>query len=171
MEKWLDNPVTVLVVLGVIAAVLRVGKWWGDVNSDRSSLKDSVEKNSSSIRDLAREIRDDIKKILLKLPSQEVSSTSPLRLTEYGEKLASQVNAEEIASLIYPTVRDRLEGKSPYEIQEFCINYVVSRFKPNEEQLRAIHQCAYENGTGVENVRRVVGIVLRDKILALETSQ
>ena len=61
-------------------------------------------------------------------------------------------------------VSGEAENKSPYEIQEFCFQY-AKELDPTPEQKLALDKTAYENGVETSTVRRVLAIVLRDKLL------
>ena len=55
----------------------KFGKWQEEVDTDRKAFKDFM-----------KEIRQDIKKILERLPQRTIESTSPLRLTDLGKKIS-----------------------------------------------------------------------------------
>lgn len=74
MNEWLANPVAWVASLSVVAGVaFALGTWKGKVDSDRASFKEFM-----------REVRDDIKEILGRLPSPTVTDASPLPLTACG---------------------------------------------------------------------------------------
>ena len=62
-------------------------------------------------------------------------------------------------------LKDRLEGKSNYEIQESCIQYTASEMPITDEEKLTLQQCAYDHGVEELVVRRVLGIELRDKLM------
>ena len=157
MENWINTPLILTVAAGLVYALISIGKWVGSVNSDRSKFNEFI-----------KEIRSKLDKILDRLPPIAVSSGSPLRLTEFGEKIAKQINAEEWSVQLASKVATAVEGKTPYEIQQFCLNY-VQELEISSEQHEVLYNCAYENGMDVKTVRRVLGIVLRDKLLDTAT--
>ena len=58
-----------------------------------------------------------------------------------------------------------VENKEPYEIQEFCQNYLRNELKPDEELNARIGRCAYEHGVTREQVLNVLAVELRDILL------
>ena len=65
-------------------------------------------------KDVLKEIREDIKKIFQKMPSSIATAQSPRKLTDYGEKLSSKLNAKEWSARIAPTVLPEVKGKQPF---------------------------------------------------------
>lgn len=53
-----------------------------------------------------------------------------------------------------------------YEIQEFSFAYVENRLTPSEREMKAMQRTAYEQGVRMKQIRRVLAIELRDKLLA-----
>ena len=90
---------------------------------------------------------------------------SPLTLTDLGEKVSKRISAPEHAQEVSVSLRDRARGKTSYEIQQMCLDYVLEEYKPSEEVTKAIQQCAYDLGTNIVAVRQVIAILARDKIL------
>lgn len=153
MDVWAVAAVT-SILLAVIGFVYKYGKWQGEVNTDRANFKEFM-----------TEIRDDIKKIFERLPTPAVSPGSPLRLTEYGEKLSDFLNAEKWASETANAVESKVKGKDAYQIQEFCNEYVSCKFQPSEEQAQTIRNCMFQHGATRTHVNEVLSLVLRDKLL------
>lgn len=77
MADWLNTPLIVTASLAVIYAVVKVIRWTA-----------TVDLKLNQFTDFAKEVRDDIKQILLRLPPVPVAGSSPLRLTDFGEKMA-----------------------------------------------------------------------------------
>lgn len=163
MEQWINSPVIVLVAIGVIGGLVKVGMWIGAVNTDRNNF-------STSISSLAEEIRADIKKILSRLPPVPIAAESPLRLTDFGNQIAEDIKAGEWADQLYASgkLQKEVVGKSPYEIQEFCLNFAQSKLEYDDTQLDLLRRCAFDNGIEIDTVKRVLGIVLRDRLLPPE---
>lgn len=161
-----ENPVVYLLVLAVATALIRGGMWAGGVNEHRRVVTGFM----ADMRADINEIREDIKKLLRRSGSAAVDSDSPLRLTEVGDAIAAKLDATSWAQRTAARVGDRVEGKRPYEIQEFCLEYVDSEeFRPSEEFTVAIRTCAYDHGLDEDQVRFVLAIVLRDELLATTT--
>ena len=113
-------------------------------------------------RSLLKEIQYDIRKIFRRLPSSTVTGASPIQLTDLGEKIAKALGAVAWAEQMAGSLRDRVSGKRPDEIQEFCFTYVYDEYRPDSELERAINVSAYENGIDTSQILDVLAIVLRD---------
>ena len=159
---WLRPAAFVIlgaVVMGLLGAgwyMLYHAKWRGAVDADRSTFKKFMD-----------EVRDDIKKILGRLPPAVVEGHSPLRLNDLGKIVSEEIDARAWADRIVPTVSNKLENHEAFEIQDFCFVY-VTQMEYSEQENRAIRKSAYENAISVEQVQRVLAIELRDKLLAIE---
>ena len=152
ISQWLANP---LVWIGVVALVFGIGKWVGNVNSDRKSFKEFM-----------NEVRDDIKKTLDRLPPPlPVTAGSPLALTDLGRKISERLSAGTLADSLVPILRERTSGKDPYEIQELCFAYVRGEYEPPQELEVLIRMCACENALKREQVLDVLAVELRDRPL------
>ncbi len=159
MSEWLNTPQIIIATVallsllgGFVFFLWRVARWTGNVDNMLSSLTDNV-----------REIRADIKKLFSALPPVPVVGSSPLRLTEFGEKIAASMNAKEWASGLKPGLLSEVEGKEPFEVDEFCREYVQKRL--TDEWRRGIAKCAYEFGIDKDGVEKVLAVVLREELL------
>ena len=148
---WVVGGVTLLIA--VVVFIFKAGDWYGKVNTDRSNFREFMD-----------EVRTDIKKILGYVGPEAIVGSSPLRLTDLGNKIAKEVDAESWTEELLLKVSGEAENKSPYEIQEFCFQY-AQELVPTPEQRLALHRTAYDNGVETLTVRRVLAIVLRDKLL------
>lgn len=155
---WIsEHPGWFTLILAVASLIFFAGRWVGGIND----LKDTVGTAIS-------EIRDDIKKIFERLPPPTISQTSPLKLTDLGRDISGEVNASQWADTNSKRLMERLRGKKPFEIQEFCFKYVKgAEFKPTPETENAIRESAYNHGTTVDQVKDVFAIELRDALLSL----
>ena len=141
--------------VAVVSLIFFAGKWVGGISEFKKHTMEFI-----------AEIRDDIKKILDRLPPVVVSGGSPLRLTDLGKSISQTVDAAAWAERIAPDLMSRVQGKQPYEIQEVCRNYIREEFKPTEEQDDKIKACADENGIDAQKVLDVIAVELRDNLLA-----
>ena len=105
-----------------------------------------------TLKDFIREVRDDIKKILGRLPPAVTEGQSPLRLNDLGKAVSREIDARAWADRIVPTVARRIEDQEAFEIQDFCFVY-VPRMEYSEQEERAIKKSAYENAISVEQVQ------------------
>ena len=152
MAEWLDsNPVF---LLGAAAALIAIGRWVGGVNNDRSRFHEFME-----------EIRSDIKKIFQRLGEAPIAGSSPVRLTEYGEDIAKTIEAAEWATATAPDLKERVEGKKPYQVEQVARAYVADEL--SEEWQERVAQEAFRRGARRDDITSVLWVVLRDELLRL----
>ena len=150
-----ENPVTYLVALGAIGALIRAGMWIGAMNEH----KGAATKFMTEIRDDLKTIRKDIKLIFRRIPVPDFGG-SPRRLTDYGKNISDAVAAPAWAKEEAESLRSRVTDKQPFEIDE------ISRAYVGELELSpSIRQAAYEGGYLIEHVRTVLAIVLREELI------
>ena len=135
MNNWWYVSIAVL-LLTVGGIILKFGKWTGEVNSDRDRFNKFI-----------KEVRDDIKTILSRIPPSVVVGSSPLRLTELGGKISKEIHAKEWAKEIANDLIESVKNKQPYEIQETCNQYIDDDFDPDDDLNIKLNASAYE-GTG-----------------------
>lgn len=159
--SFLMEPVVYLLAFGVVVGAGAIlwflidhRGWRGRVDADRTAFKNFM-----------AEVRADIKKILGRLPRTVAEQQSPLRLNDLGHAVSEAINAREWADRIIPDVAERLEGSEAFEVEDFCFVYVGHTMEYSEEENRVIKRAAYENGLADEEVKRVLAIELRDKLL------
>ncbi len=63
-------------------------------------------------------------------------------------------------------MKDKVQGKEEYDIQHFSFKYIDDYPYTDEEQ-SILRKVAYDRGVSEGQVRRVLGIELRDKLPAL----
>ena len=141
------------IVLGAIVALAGAVFWAGRMTEFKS--------NTSK---MLQEIRDDVKKIFDRLAPTSVTSGSPLRLTELGQKISRELNAQSWAQRVSEDVSGLATGKEPFEVHEISANF-VSSYQFDDKRDAAIRKCAYENGLERKQVLDVLMVVLRDVLL------
>ncbi len=141
-------------IIGIVAAAIRVGEWKGKLDSDRTDFKKFIE-----------EVRKDIKEILLRLSPAVTDKSSPLKLTDLGRSISDRLKASEWAKETAPSIIDEVTGKHPYEIQNFCLDYVTTDIQLTPSMDQQIKSCAYENGITKRQVLEVLAIELRDELI------
>ena len=191
LAEWVKNPVIVGVALAVLTTIISIiwksAVWKTNVDRDRRESKDAADKDRAAFKETADkdrqtfkedlkqhrstlqkfmvEIRDDIKKIFLRLPPVPVASSSPLKLTDFGEKIAKEFEAREWATGLTPTLAHEVEGKRAFEIDEFSEKFVGTRLGKDWEE--RVAGCAYDFGIKRDDVRAVLRVVLRDELIRL----
>ena len=66
---------------------------------------------------------------------------------------------------------DKVTGQTPYFIQEFCMEFCTTEYKPENALKSQLEQCAFDNGVDLDSVLRVLGVELRDQLLELIQSR
>ena len=74
-----------------------------------------------------------------------------------------------LAQGLAPRLQAQIEGKTPYEIQEKCFDYVRHEYRPPDEVETRIKTCAYDHGIKRGQVLDVLAVELRDKLLAMKS--
>ena len=144
--------------LALVALIFYIGRWVGDVNAFKSG----------TVVGLLKDIRDDIKTLLDRVPPIHIARTSPLRLTELGEAVSKALDGPVWMQTVADELAERIGAgdMSPYDIQEFCLSYMREDFDPTHDQGELIKRCAYDNGLSHQQVLEVLAIELRDRLLA-----
>lgn len=151
MSDWLS----IAAILSAVTLIFAAGKWYGSVNTDRANFKEFMQ-----------EIRYKIDQIFLRLPPVAAANQCPIRLTDLGKTISEDLDAVTWASEITTTVENKIQGKEAYDIQYFSFKYIDDYPYTDEEQ-SILRKVAYDGGISEKQVRRVLGIELRDKLLAL----
>lgn len=155
MLDFLSDPRwVVLLVLGLGSLVFFLGRWVRHVNS-----------NLRKFREFMDEMREDIKKILSRLPVYLVSQDGPLRLNELGEEMASKLGLAKWARANAKRHSIAVQNLKPFEIQDYCYELLNNRFSPTPDQETAIRESEYENGLKRDQNIEVFVIVLRDHLI------
>ena len=156
MPEWLSsNPGSAIIAaIAVIGAIFGIGRWVGATNASIKHLDE-----------FAKEIRDTVNSLLERIPPQSTAGSSPRRLTDFGEKIAAALKAQEWASGVARNLLPEIQEMQPFQVEEFCREQVNDLGDPMENKVSA---CAYEFGTSRDNVRAVLQVVLRDELLRLQ---
>lgn len=147
------NPTWFLVLLAAGGVLVAVTRWTAGVDQDRKKFKAFM-----------RRIDRRIKSILDRLPSPLATGKSPVTLTELGERVAEAIQADTWADELLPDVRQRAQGKEPFEVHQLCIDF-VDELEYTPDQQRLLNRVAFEHGLAASQLPEVLAIVLRDKLL------
>ena len=179
---WTEAPPIWLVAIGIGIAIIalvitaisitfKVGKWVGGMNTSLTHLGNNLEKFENAIKEGFSEIREDIKKILSWQSSKTIEAKSPLNLTTIGKDVSKTLGMSSVADKLAPELARHISGKSPYDIQQFCFDYVRDEYEPDPEFDNRIKQHAYQNGLDRDEVLDVLAIELRDRLLKMDQHQ
>ncbi len=142
------------------------------LNKEVTHLEETAARDRSAFNKVAEEIRrdidvirEDIKRILHLIPSTPAlfQSDSPLRLTEFGEKVSASLGAASWAGKVAVELKHELADKQPYQIDAMSRKYVQDDLSDEMKERVAI--AVYEFGIDEDGVRKVLAVVLREKLL------
>ncbi|MCY4158099.1 MAG: hypothetical protein OXF48_00610 [Bacteroidetes bacterium] len=156
------GAVTLIIV--IVKATLKIGGWKGSVDTDRTNFKEFMSEIKNDIKD----IRDSIFNISSQMTTKVADKQSPIRLTNLGKKISAKIDALTWAGRHAERVKENVKGKQPYDIQEFSFMYVQNHKNYSDEERILTRKIAYEEGLTEFEVRQVLGIELRDKLLTVE---
>ena len=144
------------------------------VEADQKSLGQSVnrvETDQKSLWESMKRVEANIAHIPEHLPPPAVVETnSPVRLSNFGMKISANLSVDKWAAEHAACLVDKASGKQEFEIFEMCVEYVAGQFDNDPNLNRYFRKGAYEIGTGVEQVKQVYEVELRDALLALQES-
>ena len=142
-----------------------------EVKADQKLLRESVKEvkaDQKSLWESMKRVEANISHIPEHLPPPAVVETnSPIRLSNFGTKISANLSADKWAAEHAACLADKASGKQEFEIFEMCVEYVAGQFDNDPDLNRYFRKGAYEIGTGVEQVKKVHEVELRDALLAL----
>lgn len=147
--------ISITVLLAVIGGAFKFGSWYGVVNSDRDNF-----------REFMSEVRSDIKQILGRLPVKPITSSSPIKLTELGQRISTNIDAKLWAQETAKKLIRETNGMDSFQIQDHSFEY-VKNLNLDESLLKKMRNSAFQEGINLDGVKDVMGIELRDCLLQL----
>ncbi len=89
-----------------------------------------------------------------------------LGLTDLGKEVSEKIAGTEWARRLTADLKEQAAGKAAHEIQAICMEYARTlEFSSDEKTL--VLEVAFEHGLAESDVREVVAIELRDRLLKL----
>ena len=96
-------------------------------------------------------------------PRELLEAHSPLQLTEFGRKIAAEVEADQWAASIAGTLTERAAAEPPYKIDAMAEDYVKDFLEADMRD--RVGETAYNHGIERGAVRAVLRVVLRNRLL------
>ena len=146
---------------GVDANLLDLNQWRAKVDAKMDAFEARMDRLEARLDDLASKVAE-IMGTLSKL--NIAGGASPLRLNDLGKKISEEVSAKEWVAAHVEEVRKLVEGMDPYQVQEFCHEWVTDE-RLSEEWLGRARQAAFDNSVQLLMVRGVFAFELRDALL------
>lgn len=163
ISAFLEGNIEAVLFFGAIA-LIAITVWVTKVNEMRSDWKGFV-----------KEIREDIKKILLRMgPEPATSPGSPIELTKLGNEIAEEIKAVEIVdAILEKSTLFRVTGDNAFDIQTYCFNYAADSLLQDNNFTEAIREkwenmikeSAFRHGLNTDQITKVIGVMLRDRVL------
>ena len=143
------------ILLTLLVICFKVGEWKGSVDKDRQKFNQFI-----------TEMREKIGDIINRLPSRRLlEEQSPLRLTDLGREIGQEIGAREWAANMVAHLKTEVERKSPYQLQDFCFDFVKTKLELTPEQTARVESSAYSHGMKIEKILDVLVIELRDALI------
>lgn len=159
VEHWFEIGT---VGVAVLAGTFWLGSWFNAVNSDRRDFSDFMTGIDEKFTKITSKL-DQISGIL----ASSTTRSSPLRLTDLGEKISDLMSVKDWASQHASGLVSEAQEKEPFEVFELCQRYVREQFDADQGLQRSIRAGAYDVGTNRNQVIAVYEIELRDALLEL----
>ena len=147
---------------------------WFAFRATRRSYRDSINEKFEIINEKFEAIRASISDLRQGITSIEAwlqgrfrrtpfFTKSPLKLTDFGIDLSKNLDANKWALNAAKFLFDLSKGKKEYEVHELCLEYVKDKLDTLMQE--EVKRVSYESGISKKDVRIVLAIVLRDKLL------
>ena len=153
-----DNPIFFLLAGSTLVGI---GIWIGRTEFLNKAVRDALKEIKQTLAGLKK----NTDKILDKIKSGTIEGESPYRLNDKGLSVSNSIDAKQWAKRKSQELVPSIKGKQPFEIYEFCKNFVRYEFNPNDAFVQKMKMCAYENAITVSEVEDVLIIELRDAII------
>ena len=166
MPEWVtETPwwVGFGIVIALVTIIVKISRWTAKVDGRLTDFEKKIEDLSSVVKDGLAEVRKDIKD-LFHNQRTAVQSNSPVELTEFGEEISATVPAKAWVAIHAPGLVTKVSGKEEFEI---CVAYNQQRMESDAEYHRMVRFGAYQHGTETDQVKKVLEVELRDKVLEL----
>ena len=172
-----DHGDIIAIAIAVLGFLLYGIRWLITLDLRMKDLE-PIRKNAQAIAETPEKVESLSRKVdhiyakIDKLPEDIFRHSSPLSLSEYGQKLSDKIDASAIASKykrqLISVVKE--QNMRPYQIQQSCFDFskkeILSDLKENdEEQYNQLTDVAFNEGVEVEVLMKITGLVLRDQVL------
>jgi hypothetical protein len=133
--------------------------------NDTQKIKDELKPIAPAIIEIQGKFTEAGHKILFPLT---VTASSPLKLTEYGQKLIDESGFKTILKTDRNALVKRVKAKAPktnYDIQQASITVIKELLDSGDDMLNPLKEYAFNNGLKVDILIPPAAIVLRDEVM------
>ena len=165
------------VTIGTI--LYKTGEWKGTVEKTLKDLAQKTEALTQRVDKLTQRVDkltqrvDKIHEVFFQRGvAATLENKSPLQLNQLGQDIAKTLDLDALADAHTLLIKDQAEALGPYEIQQLCFRYAQEDLlnelrETSPDQYEAISRTAYQHGISREDILKIVGVLLRDKVLRL----
>ncbi len=148
-----------------------------NIEKENQRVAESIEKVSERINANIDEIRRDIAYLkgindIYKSNTEPYAQNhSPISLTKLGEEVAEEIGVSEMIernwSVIVNDIGNNAEGKTAYDIQEYCIETSIIELEKFllPEDMAKLKDYAYNKGRQIVAFSQIFAIMIRDKYM------
>ncbi len=158
------------VTIGTI--LYKTGEWKGTVKGTLKDLAQKTEALTQRVDKLTQRV-DKIHEVFFQRGvAATLENKSLLQLNQLGQDIAKTLDLDALADAHTLLIKDQAEALGPYEIQQLCFRYAQEDLlnelrETSPDQYEAISRTAYQHGISREDILKIVGVLLRDKVLRL----
>jgi hypothetical protein len=153
-------------LLGVIAALFAaIAYFTKKIMDDTSGLRTEMRPIPPAIVEIQGKFTEAGHTLLFPLT---VAPGSPLKLTEYGQKLVDDSGFEKILADCREMLVQKVKDTHPttnYDIQQNSIDVIRDLLDSDDDKLKPLKSYAFNNGLSVDILIPPAGIVLRDEVM------
>jgi hypothetical protein len=177
IEKILGSPIG---SFSFVLGILLLSGWLIYFVTDRaakfkyqySDQKEKMKDLNTCMMDISRDTSymrgniDFIMDLVNKKPA--LKSKSPISLTEYGEELAKEIDAEKRIARNWENITrfldSNINSRNAYDIQTFCIDQASVNLDRlfNKEDMDEVKMVAFRKGNTLFLYGQVIGVLIRD---------
>ena len=170
LENYGNISASLIAIGSMIAFAYFVFKWFAKVNGYEKQIKE-VNTRIDGVNDRLDGVNEHITKIYKLInPDAIVISSSPLQISDIGQEIAKQINADKMFETYKNKLMKKINKKNlttPYDIQNTSMTLVKTELVNmiNTKEINQIKKIAYEENIKLEQIMGIFGVKLRNHIL------
>ena len=166
------NQHWVLLVLAVVF-LWKISTWKANIENRLSNTEKSLDVLSKNLDALSKKVDDLYSIIISKFGRSVEQADSPVTVTDYGKDLSGRINAEAVVDVYADNLYEETKGMNAYQVQEHCFIFCKEKLlndleKKDKAKFDNLSAVAFDEGIEIEKLMRIVGILLRDRVLSMK---
>lgn len=176
--KLAEEPNFLVLIFLFVSLLIAMGKYSWKLSAFITTWKTEHQHHENTLNKIEKKI-DVIPEIVSKLEliyhntmhQPLVASNSPIGLTDFGKKIATNIKADGFVerhySLFLDCLGDDYQELNAFDIQKVLFSYIGGKFKENlnPKEMDIIKTKAYEIGLQDTDILQVIAVLARDKVL------